>query len=31
MFKVNMSTSSNNVTIFMKSERYDGLFRSLNS
>ena len=29
--EANMSTSSNNVTIFMKSVRYDGLFRSLNS
>ena len=29
--EANMSTSSNNVTIFMKSVRYDGLFWSLNS
>ena len=29
--EANMSTSSNNVTIFMKSVRYHGLFRSLNS
>ena len=26
--EANMSTSSNNVTIFTKSVRYDGLFRS---
>ena len=29
--EANMSTSTNNDTIFMKSVRYDGLFRSFNS
>ena len=29
--EANMSISSNNVNIFLKSLRYDGLFRSLNS